>query len=208
MCEGEDATPSGTRERMMAAAAQRIRSHGVAGTSFTQVLSDSGTARGGIYHHFPGGKAQLVREAVDSFGKGVLRALAENLSAMDATTPAQVLNNFLTLARPVVLESAAGAGCAVAAVTHESIPAYVDLLDTATHIFHSWTAELAKQLKCVGVPAERAEELAVMAITLLEGSHVLCRAERDIRPFDLAARSLRLLLAPDDSSAARDQAQE
>ena len=31
--------------------------------SFTEILDASGAARGAIYHHFPGGKTQLVAEA-------------------------------------------------------------------------------------------------------------------------------------------------
>ena len=37
-----------------------MRRNGLAGTSFTEVLADSGAARGAIYHHFPGGKSELV----------------------------------------------------------------------------------------------------------------------------------------------------
>ncbi|MEU3069077.1 hypothetical protein ABZ712_19585 [Streptomyces sp. NPDC006906] len=38
------------------------------GMSFTDVLTQSGAARGAIYHHFPGGKNQLATEAAVQHG--------------------------------------------------------------------------------------------------------------------------------------------
>ena len=40
-------------------------------------LAHSGAPRGSIYHHFPGGKAQLVEEAT-RYGGMTADALAEN----------------------------------------------------------------------------------------------------------------------------------
>jgi len=36
-----------------------------AGTSFSEVLEATGAPRGSVYHHFPGGKDQLVKAALD-----------------------------------------------------------------------------------------------------------------------------------------------
>jgi AcrR family transcriptional regulator len=44
--------------------------------SFTEVLENSGAARGAIYHHFPGGKAQIVAEAAARNGHHVRAHLA------------------------------------------------------------------------------------------------------------------------------------
>src|SRR3954463_2840697 len=94
-----------TRARMVSAAAESLRRHGMAGTSFTEVLTASGAARGAIYHHFNGGKAELIGEAVAVTGAGVTGALA---SLPEAAGEAVVVDAFLTLIRPVVQESAAG----------------------------------------------------------------------------------------------------
>src|SRR4051794_30210223 len=56
--------PQGSpRERMIRSAAELMRRRGVDATSFSEVLADSGAPRGSIYHHFPGGKDQLIEEA-------------------------------------------------------------------------------------------------------------------------------------------------
>jgi AcrR family transcriptional regulator len=47
---------------MISSAAALIGAHGLSGTSFSDVLADSGAPRGSIYYHFPGGKKQLAEQ--------------------------------------------------------------------------------------------------------------------------------------------------
>ena len=93
-----------TRTRMIEATVEALRRRGAAGMSFTDVLRASGAARGAIYHHFPGGKAQIVAEAAARNGRDVQAYLA----TLRASSPAAVVEAFLTAVRPVVAESAAG----------------------------------------------------------------------------------------------------
>ena len=81
--------PGETRSRMVDAAVSALQRHGVDGMSFTEVLAASGAARGAIYHHFPGGKAQLVAEAAARNGDDV-RA---HLAGLPAPTPQATVDN-------------------------------------------------------------------------------------------------------------------
>jgi TetR/AcrR family transcriptional repressor of lmrAB and yxaGH operons len=174
-----------TRTRMIEATVQALQRHGVAGMSFTEVLRSSGAARGAIYHHFPGGKAQLVAEAADRNGHDV-RA---HLAGLRADSPQAVVEAFLAAVRPVVQASAAGAGCAVAAVTVGVDAAGDTLRQVAATAFSSWVDQLAERFTTAGLDPAEATDLAATLITLLEGAHVLCRAAGTIDPFDQAART-------------------
>src|SRR6516225_975438 len=167
---GRIAMASDTRERMIEAAVHGLRRDGVEGMSFTEVLRESGAARGAIYHHFPGGKSQLVAEAAADNGNEV-RAL---LARLPAESPAAVVRGFLALIRPVVQESAGGSGCAVAATT----------------AIGSWITELAGRFGAAGLARAEAHELACTLVTILEGAHVLARATGGIDPFDETARAV------------------
>ena len=79
-----------TRERMIEAAVHALRRDGVEGMSFTGVLRESGAARGAIYHHFPGGKSQLVAEAATDNGNEVRALLAQ----LPAESPAAVVRGY------------------------------------------------------------------------------------------------------------------
>ena len=174
---------------MVGAAVSALQRHGVAGMSFTEVLRDSGAARGAIYHHFPGGKAQLVAEAAAANGADV----HANLAGLPGADPVAVITAFLTAVRPVVDASTRGGGCAVAAVTVGGEDE--DLCAVAAAAFGSWSAALGQRLAAAGVPEAEAADLATTLIAILEGAHVLCRAARSLDPFDRAARTITALIA-------------
>jgi TetR/AcrR family transcriptional regulator, lmrAB and yxaGH operons repressor len=176
-----------TRSRMVDAAVSALQRHGVDGMSFTEVLAASGAARGAIYHHFPGGKAELVAEAAARNGDDV-RA---HLAALPAPTPQATVDNFFSLVRPVLADSAAGAGCAVAAATVGQDGSCA----VAQRVFATWIDTLADRLCTSGIPQAEAHDLATTLITLLEGAHVMCRAAGSLAPFEQTARTASALTA-------------
>ena len=50
---------------MVAGAARLLASRGLQATSFSEVLELTASPRGSVYHHFPQGKEQLVKAALD-----------------------------------------------------------------------------------------------------------------------------------------------
>ena len=180
-----------TRARMIAAAVHSLQHDGVEGMSFTDVLRESGAARGAIYHHFPGGKSQLVAEAATDNGKEVRAALAQ----LPAESPAAVVRGFLQLIRPVVQESASGGGCAVAAAAMgRPGPDHDGPQRAAAVAISSWVNEVAGRFAAAGLADAEARELASSLITMLEGAHVLARATGGIDCFDQAAHALTVLV--------------
>ncbi|SEM31500.1 TetR/AcrR family transcriptional regulator [Streptacidiphilus jiangxiensis] len=174
-----------TRDRMIEATVDALRRRGVAGMSFTEVLRESGAARGAIYHHFPGGKGQLVAEAAARNGQDVRATLA----ALPAADPVGFVASFLALIRPVVECSATGSGCAVAAVTIASgEPAEnASLREVAATAFTAWADTLTERLTVSGLTPDDAAGLATTLLALLEGAQVLCRAAGSAEPFDRMA---------------------
>jgi AcrR family transcriptional regulator len=180
-----------TRERMIEAAVHALQRDGVEGMSFTEVLRESGAARGAIYHHFPGGKSQLVAEAATENGKEV-RAL---LARLPPESPVAVVRGFLALIRPVVQESAGGGGCAVAAAAMASSAHDQGRLhDVAGVAVGSWVSELTGRFAAAGLAEDEARELASTLVTILEGAHVLARATGGIDCFDETARAVTSLV--------------
>jgi TetR/AcrR family transcriptional regulator, lmrAB and yxaGH operons repressor len=178
---------SDVRARMVEGAVRLLATSGVEGTSFAEVLAATGSPRGSVYHHFPGGKPELLHAALDL-------ASEHGLAAMEATRgqPAvDVVRRFLSLWRALLEYSRLTAGCAVVAVTVAA--GDDDLLDHAGRIFRAWTGLLAELCTAGGVPAEAARRLAVTVISATEGAVALCRAERSLEPFeDVAAVLLAL----------------
>ncbi len=169
-------------DRMVAGAVRLLAKKGLQAASFSEILELTKTPRGSVYHHFPGGKDQMVAEAVDLAGSHALKALER-----PGATAREVAEGFLGLWRELLVRSDFGAGCAVLAVTVAAESA--ELLDRAAAVFQSWRAKLAQRLAEGGMP-ERAEELAALLVSSSEGAVVLSRAARSLEPFDTVARVL------------------
>ena len=187
-----------SRSKMVRSAARLIRTQGMSGTSFSDVLADSGAPRGSIYHHFPEGKEQLAGDAIRWTAGWAL----ERQRACQATTAAGVLACFFDLWRPIVLESKATEGCVVAGVAIDATAGQPDLIGLVRETFRSWIDLLTAQMEAVGVPVHRAHPIAVATLAGMEGALILCRAEGDIGPLEIVATELNRLASTAQTTTA------
>jgi len=185
---------SDVQDRMIDGAIRLLAQHGLQATSFAEVLAVTGAPRGSIYHHFPEGKDQLVKAAVDRAGAHALQALegqagesAEQLTAL-----------FLGFWRELLVRTQCRAGCAVLAVTVATDSQ--ELLQHAGAVFRSWRGQLAAMFEQTGLSSQQAAQFAATLVAASEGAVALSRAEQSVEPFDLVAEQLlaqiRLLSAP------------
>ena len=188
-----------SRASMVRSAASLIRTRGVSGTSFSDVLADSGAPRGSIYHHFPRGKDQLAGDAIGWTSERVLA----HQRACRATTAKGVLECFIGMWRQVVLASGGMAGCVVAGVAIDTVGDGPGLIDVVRATFRSWVDLLSEQLAATGVPAQRASAIATATVAGMEGALILCRAEGGVRPLETVAAELLRLLRQEPRARAR-----
>jgi AcrR family transcriptional regulator len=173
---------------MIRATVDLLRERGYEGTSLGDVLARSGAPRGSIYHHFPGGKQELVAEALRRYAAGIRRrmaAVAGSGSAVD------ILRALVDAMRDGLRASDFGVGCAVAGVVLDLVP---DLLGPAAEALASWQEVIATALVRDGVSPARARRLATVVIAAFEGAIILARARRDTTPLDAVEHELTVLL--------------
>src|SRR5260370_18681306 len=101
------------RDQMLDGAIGLLAQQGLEATSVSEVLELTGAPRGSVYHHFPGGKDQLVGAAVDRAGA---RALL-SLDGKQGASTEELTTVFLALWRELLVRSDCGAGGAVLAAT-------------------------------------------------------------------------------------------
>ena len=174
----------GVRERMVASAVNLLARRGLQSTSFSEVLEDSGAPRGSVYHHFPGGKEQMIGSALGVAGDRAIELLDRKAGA-----PAEEIASwFLHIWREVLIRGKFEAGCAVLAVAVAADSP--DLLDQTARVFRTWRQRLAELLEQGGLRAADAARFAALLVASSEGAVVLARAEQSLEPFDLVAEQL------------------
>jgi TetR/AcrR family transcriptional repressor of lmrAB and yxaGH operons len=182
-----------TRKQLVASTVELLRRQGAYGTGLQDVLTHSGAPRGSLYFHFPGGKEELVREAIQQAAAALDRSLQKSLDRQPSV--AEGMRDFLGRYAERLAESGFNAGCPVAAVALD-VPAEGDRLRTACDwALTGWVTMLAERLRDEGKSPEDAEALALTSLAALEGALVLCRARRSAEPLQAVAGQLHRLLA-------------
>ena len=179
------------RTTMIRGAAELLAAQGLRGTSLNDVLTHTGSPRGSINHHFPGGKDELLTEALGLVGRRLERAMT---SGPPLRTPQDVAARFVELWRASLVESHTTARCPVAAISHD--PPSEQVLFAAREVFRRWREVLAEQLRSTGLESERAFGQAAALVALVEGAVMLARTEQSLELFDVIARSAARLVAP------------
>ncbi|MER5887660.1 TetR/AcrR family transcriptional regulator [Streptomyces sp. NPDC001941] len=193
MAEAEP-TSHKPRERMVFSAAQLIRRDGVAATGMRDVVAHAGAPRGSLQHYFPGGKAQLVNEAVAWAGQYAARRVGRFVAALDERVPSALFAAMVAQWSDELRDTGSLLGCPVAAATVDWADCGESTRAAAADAFAAWRGPVAGALGEMGVPEERTEALATLMISALEGAILLARAERDVRALTTVARELGPLL--------------
>lgn len=180
----------GPRERMVFSAAQLIRRQGVGATGMRDVADHAGAPRGSLQHYFPGGKEQLVNEAVDWAGRYASERIGRFVSVMSRPSPSRLFNAMVQ--QWIDEFSAVGyeTGCPLAAATVDCAASVESTRAAVVGAFTAWRREIEKALGDLGVPARSRADVATLMLTALEGAIVVARAERDLHALQTVARRL------------------
>ncbi|WP_236047419.1 TetR/AcrR family transcriptional regulator [Streptacidiphilus fuscans] len=193
-------TPSkrGPRERMVYSAAQLIRRDGVGATGMRDVAVHANAPRGSLQHYFPGGKEQLVNEAVGWAGRYAARQVERFLAALrsggERPRPSELFAAMVGQWTTEFETVGFASGCPVAAVTVDCVDASESARTAAAEAFGVWIRPTAAALRELGIPEERTTPLATLMISALEGALLMARAEQDIRALATVSTELGPLL--------------
>lgn len=180
-----------TRERMIRAAVDLYREHGMRGTGFTDVLDAAGAARGAIYHHFPGGKDELAVEVVTTSGHELLQFVARLL---EQRSPGDAILRLSTWFAEQLERTDMAFGCPIAPAVLDAALESDTIARASATAFDAWRDELANALLREGVADPRARALGETVFAGLEGALILCRAHRNAQPIrDVGAELARIL---------------
>lgn len=173
--------PGSTKQRMLDSAVLLLRERGAPGVTVDAVLAHSGAPRGSVYHHFPGGRNELIIGALRQAGDYITAIVAESVAEGDAQ---RMVGRFIRFWKRALTATDYRAGCPLVAVAIDSREHIPEAADLVREIFVRWQASLSDLLVANGFPAERAPRLANLIVSAIEGAIILSRAHRDLTPLD------------------------
>jgi AcrR family transcriptional regulator len=170
---------------MVRSAATLVRERGIHGVGLREVVAHSGGPRGSLGRFFPGGKTQLMTEAIDV-------ALAELFAELDrarseAETFPDAIGMIVAPWRRLLVDHEFALGCPLAATVVDAAD-NEELLVHVSKLLARWQASVAEVYVKFGDPPAAAEEQAMVLLAALEGALILARARRGTEPLDIVER--------------------
>ena len=178
----------GTRERIVAAAAQLYGRYGYTGVGLKQVAAESGSPIGSLYHFFPGGKDELAAEALRLSGAGyqtLVEGILENMPDL-----ASGIEQSFALAAETLAATGYVDACWIETVALEVASTNEPLRMVTAEIFDRWIDSATAWCESHGLPPEEARKLGIAYITGLEGAFILARSLRSPEPLLATGRML------------------
>ncbi|AEF40389.1 TetR/AcrR family transcriptional regulator [Hoyosella subflava] len=181
-----------TRDRMVFSAIELMRERGSAGVTIDAILTRSEAPRGSVYYHFPAGRNQIIAEALE----GSSKAISALIESAIADGPIEGLRRIRAFWAQILQASDYQAGCPVVAVIAGGGEDEQQHAQIVADTFQVWQEALLEALVAEGVARVRAQSLATMIISSIEGAVIVCRAERGLTPLDSVIAELEQLIAP------------
>lgn len=179
-----------TRERMLWSAVALLQERGANALTVDAVLAHSGAPRGSVYHHFPGGKEQILAEAT-RLGGEFISAMIEQAG----TAPEEAVDQFVDFWKRSMVDSDFNSGCPVAAVVIDGHRASEEVATIARDAFTAWTDAVRSAYVRGGLGDEVSGALASVTLSLVEGALIQARILRSLEPLDDAGAALKRMIA-------------
>ena len=180
------------RQPIVNAAVTLFRQQGYSGTGLNDIVDASGAPKGSLYHYFPAGKASIAVAAVEEAGRRVAKTLSKLADETHST--GELLRAHARLLSGWMRTSGFRDGCPITTVLLELAPKHRGVSEAGRKAYEARIEIIKKKLIADGFPTLRAERLAILCVSTLQGALIQSRVERSGGPIETAADELARML--------------
>lgn len=179
------------REDIIEAASRLFRLHGYHGVGLKEILKESGTAKGSLYHYFPEGKVELAIAAIEHTKEFVFKSTLESLKGIE--DPVQAFQTHIShlaeeFSKDSILGMPVGTIACETYLTNEAIRL------ACKAAFEDWQSLYIEKLLAANYREKQAKDLALVINAMIEGGIILCLTNKTGEPLHTIARQIPLLL--------------
>ncbi|MFH8490122.1 TetR/AcrR family transcriptional regulator [Streptomyces longisporoflavus] len=193
---------TGTRDRIVVAAARLLQRQGYVGTGIKQIAKDAQATLGSVYHFFPGGKEAVAVAAITYSGEEFATLLRESLNSVE--DPGAAIEACVAELATGLRESGWIDGCPVTAAALETLGTESEIQRACAAALGGWERLVEEKLLGAGFDAADARELATTVISALEGAEVTAQVNRTEEPLRMVGRQMARLIGTYGNEGSRD----
>jgi AcrR family transcriptional regulator len=179
--------PAETKDRIVDATAELFRRQGYTGTGVKQIVAEANAPFGSLYHFFPGGKSELGEEVIRTSGAMYVELFATIAGAAPDVETA--IADFFDGAAETLRDTDYADACPIATVALEVASTSEPLRRATADVFEGWMAAATAYFTAAGIDEERARDVALEMLMLLEGAFLFSRAWKSTQPMEVAGRA-------------------
>jgi AcrR family transcriptional regulator len=177
-----------TRESILTAATELMRHKGFGAVGMKDIVAASGAPIGSLYHHFPGGKIHIAREALVNAGAAYALLIPTLVAPFDDL--GEAVESVFVQAASDMADTGFANMCPVGSVAAEVADTVEELRQTSATVFGDWIDGGSAYFVSRGLDESQARQLTLALIGALEGAFVLARTMRSTEPLLAAGRVL------------------
>jgi TetR/AcrR family transcriptional regulator, lmrAB and yxaGH operons repressor len=180
------------RRPIVNAAVRLFRQRGYTGTGLNDIVDASNAPKGSLYHYFPAGKTSIAVAAVEEAGRRVAETMAK--LAGEARSTGDLLRAHARLLSGWMRKSGFRDGCPITTVLLELAPKERSVAEAGCKAYAARIGIIEDKLIADGFSTHRAERLAILCVSSLQGALIQARVERSGTPIETAADELAKIL--------------
>jgi TetR/AcrR family transcriptional repressor of lmrAB and yxaGH operons len=180
------------RQPIINTAVTLFRRQGYSRTGLNEIVDVSGAPKGSLYHYFPLGKSSIAVAAVKEAGVRVAATLTKLAEECGSTS--ELLRRHAELLAGWMRASGFRDGCPITTVLLELAPGDRDVTEAGRAAYRIRVSILADRLVADGFQRARADALAILCTSALQGALIQARVERSGRPLEITASELARLI--------------
>ena len=168
-----------------------LHTQGYHNTGVSQILKESGVLKGSLYHHFPGGKAELAVAAVKRANEMMINGII-GFTEQANHDPAGMIEIFCNYFIDYMLENdfQRGRGTPISLMILDAA-SKEDGIQEQVEIGYKWIIDhLQGLLMQKGMAEEKAYDLANVVLASVEGAMTVSNARRTVEPLKIVRDQL------------------
>lgn len=177
--------------------AELFRKQGYYGTSLSQIMKNTQTQKGTIYHYFPNGKEQLALEAIEQTGKMREEFIQDHFSKEDDAALA-IYNHINELGNHSIelldYYHSNHMNISLVSLSSEVWSSNDTLRKACLDVYLKWQELYYDKLIACGFDEETAKSLSITIQSSIEGAFILSITTKDFQPMKVVADSLYKLI--------------